>query len=279
MANYVQSNTSQATEKLDKANTWVISKIRSTMQTRGFLKNLVGISKMFKELDEDGTMELDFDEFKTGMNHYCGLSLTFDEAKMAFALFDTNGDSKVSIDEFLFAVLPPLTPNRTKYVKMTFQSFHPSMKKHNHVEELTIDVEDIYNRINMKYHPCVQFGTRSAMQMFREFLNGFEGDVGKDVDFREFTQYATTLSSMVETDYEFGHMLVEMFQVPDVALQQLSDENQRATAITGNSGKVHVVQVHEGVDQLWADHSRATLGGTVHEYSGAVGRLRRQMRE
>ena len=66
-------------------------------------------------------------------------------------------------------------------------------------------------------------------------------------------------------------------QVPDVALQQMSDENQRATAIKGNSGKV--VQVHEGVDRLWADHSRVTLGGTVHEYSGAVGRLRRQMRE
>lgn len=139
------------------------------MATRGLLKNIVGINRMFRELDTDGSMELDFEEFSLGMSQHCGIELTFDELKMTFHLFDTNGDGQVSIAEFLFAVLPPLSPHRKRYVDATFASFRLSDR-----EEGTIPVEAIYNRIDMAFHPQVLRGVKSKTEMYREFLTCFE---------------------------------------------------------------------------------------------------------
>jgi Ca2+-binding EF-hand superfamily protein len=276
MSDFVQRNKEIVIEKLDKSNTWVITKIRQCMEIRGFFKNLVGISRMFKDLDSDGTMELDFKEFKRGLAHYCGLDLNYDEAKMAFDLFDSNGDNKVSLDEFLFAVLPPLSSNRLKYVDASYKSFNPTIKE-GHFEP-TINVEDIYNRIDMTHHPQVLRGIKTKTEMFRDFFVAFESDVGAEVDFREFLQYSTTLSVHTVTDYEFGHMMTNMFNVPDEYIEQMLREHRN------EQKKIQQLELlknakpigQEVADQLWSsNHNLANQ----QNYTGAAGRLKRQMRQ
>ena len=273
-----------ANESLDKTNTWIINKVRKTLEVRGLLKNIVGVSRMFRDLDEDGTMELDFKEFKQGMAHYCNLEMMHDEAKMTFALFDANHDGKVSLDEFLYAILPPLSDARASYVLAAFRSFNPSGI------DQTITSEDIYNRIDMTHHPAVLRSTTSKTDMFRQFLEGFESDVGDDVDYREFLQYCTTLSVHCVTDYEFGHTIIEMFHVPRKFVQQVQDETTEANVFTKKDGHAsprsddilverrRELQLKQQ-DEVWKDHSRQADGGGFHGYGGAANRLMQGMRK
>lgn len=271
-----------ANESLDKTNTWIINKVRKTLEVRGLLKNIVGVSRMFRDLDEDGTMELDFQEFKQGMAHYCNLDLNHDEAKMTFALFDANHDGKVSLDEFLYAILPPLSDARASYVLAAFRSFNPSNNSfESMLDNQTIASQDIYNRIDMTHHPAVLRNTTSKTDMFRQFLEGFESDVGNDVDYREFLQYCTTLSVHCVTDYEFGHTITEMFQVPCKFVQQVQDETNVFTEKDGHasprSDDILVERRRElqqqQQDEVWKDHSRQADGGGFHGYGGAANRL------
>jgi|TARA_B100000780_G_C21088243_1_gene438466 hypothetical protein len=249
---------------------------------------------MFDDLDLDGNKELDFVEFKRGMNEFCGMDLSFDEAKMCFNLFDTNGDGFVSFEEFMFAILPPLSEKRSHYVEAAFRSFNPSNIDLDgdgiiSMEEKTITLEDIYNRIDMSFHPSVVRNTTTKTEMFRQFLCGFEGDVGEDVDYQEFLQYCTTLSVHCITNYEFGHTVIEMFNVDRKFVKLIQDELEAKSNKKKSSPRNEQLQVERQQEFLrhqkdhtgWQDHTRAGALGVAasnhHDYSGASLRLRRKM--
>lgn len=54
-------------------------------------------------MDEDGNKQLNFEEFKTGVEE-TGMELSEDEIKEIFQKFDTDEDGNVSVDEFLVGI-------------------------------------------------------------------------------------------------------------------------------------------------------------------------------
>ena len=58
---------------------------------------------MFRRMDDDGSKNLGYDEFKKGIDD-TGLDLSEEAYKEMFTKFDKDGSGKVSIDEFLFAI-------------------------------------------------------------------------------------------------------------------------------------------------------------------------------
>ena len=58
---------------------------------------------MFRRMDDDGSRNLGYDEFRKGIDE-TGLELSEDGYKEMFAQFDKDGSGKLSIDEFLFSV-------------------------------------------------------------------------------------------------------------------------------------------------------------------------------
>jgi len=58
-------------------------------------------ARLFSEYDDDGSGELDFDEFREVMREIAGKSLSDAQLQEAFAAVDTDGNGMVSWDEFL----------------------------------------------------------------------------------------------------------------------------------------------------------------------------------
>ena len=63
----------------------------------------IQLFRMFRRIDDDGSKNLDFDEFAKGVRD-TGLQVTDDEAQVMFKKFDIDGSGSVNIDEFLMAI-------------------------------------------------------------------------------------------------------------------------------------------------------------------------------
>ena len=58
-------------------------------------------ARLFSEYDDDGSGELDFDEFREVMREIAGKTLSDKQLQEAFTAVDTDGNGMVSWDEFL----------------------------------------------------------------------------------------------------------------------------------------------------------------------------------
>jgi hypothetical protein len=79
-----------------------IEKLRLKCLSRG-ASGIKGLGRTFRNMDDDGSKSLDFDEFKKGL-HDCGMSSSDAEAKAMFNTFDTDRSGTLSFDEFLKAL-------------------------------------------------------------------------------------------------------------------------------------------------------------------------------
>ena len=87
----------------------VIAKIQHQCATRG-ARSIRGLSRVFKQLDSyDGNKKVDRDEFFTGMNEF-GCELTREEADMIFAKWDEDGSGNLNFDEFLKGIRNEMSP-------------------------------------------------------------------------------------------------------------------------------------------------------------------------
>ena len=68
------------------------------MKALGCLPNRAELDQLINEIDEDGSGEIDFDEFLTLMDKKLSEPSTDEELKQAFKVFDVNGDN-ISADE------------------------------------------------------------------------------------------------------------------------------------------------------------------------------------
>lgn len=61
------------------------------------------LCRMFRRMDDDGSKNLGYDEFRKGIDE-TGLELSEEGYRDMFAKFDKDGSGKLSIDEFLFSI-------------------------------------------------------------------------------------------------------------------------------------------------------------------------------
>ncbi len=130
-------------------------------------KNVQGLAKRFKIMDDDRSGTLDFNEFRKGIKE-CQVGITDMQIKHLFHIFDKNDNGSVSYEEFIVGLRGALNPRREAIVRAAFTVMDRDGNGY-------VDMSDIRQCYNARSHPDVVMKIRSEEAVLRELLESFEG--------------------------------------------------------------------------------------------------------
>ena len=111
-----------------------MAKIKSQLLSNG-VKQFRLLSKVFQKPNVPGNIELERQEFYAGLNEL-GVVLSKIEAEALFPALDTNGNYKISFDEFLNGIRKPLNEKRGGVIEQAFAKYDKSKNGFLEVPEL-----------------------------------------------------------------------------------------------------------------------------------------------
>ena len=140
-------------------------------------------------MDDDGSGTLSLAEFKKAMGEM-NLPDTGLELKALFEHSDADGSGLVTHEEFLQGVRDPLTPRRLALVRQAFGAIDRD-------GSCVVEPGEIADRYDASRHPDVLAGTKTADEVYAQFLATFDvgGEVDGKVTAREFENYYTNVGA------------------------------------------------------------------------------------
>ena len=194
----------------------LLERFRERMASRG-ARGILGLRRIFKIMDDDNSGYLDQNEFNKALKDY-RVTVTPEEGKKLFRIFDVNGDGSISYDEFLRMVIGEMNQPRKNLVKRAFDKID---RNRNGIVELD-DLKGVYNAKN---HPDVKLGKKTEDEVLSEFLDTFEmhyallhpGSRDKKITFDEFIEYYNNVSMSIEDDRYFELMITNAWNLNNVS--------------------------------------------------------------
>jgi Ca2+-binding EF-hand superfamily protein len=176
-----------------------LEKLREMCLERG-AHGIVGFGRTFQVMDENGSRSLDRDELEYGIRDY-GLKMDQGEVDELFSCIDKNSDQRISFDEFLRALRPPMSKTRLDLIAAAFA-------KMDRTQEGVITLADIKMTYDARHHPKYVSGEWTEDQVFRHFLEVFQaGDEGDQVTKDDFINYYSGVSASIDDDQYFVEMM------------------------------------------------------------------------
>ena len=191
----------------------VIEKLRTVISKRGS-RGIMSIRREFMIADDDNNKTVDMNEFKKFCHDY-RIPLTENEIQTLFNELDINRNGKIDYEEFLRGVVGEMNDRRRKIVLQVFKIFD---KNQNGV----IEMDDIRENYNAKFHPDVQSGKKTEEEVLAEFLDTFEYQFsllndGKSRDgkitMEEFLEYYNNISMSIKDDEYFEEMIKSVYNL------------------------------------------------------------------
>ena len=93
----------------------MMSLFRDRLKMRG-ARGIVGLQRIFKDMDDDGSNCLNLFEFQKACNKF-KIGISDEYLPTLFNAFDLNNDKTLSIHEFLIAIRGNLSMNRATVVQ------------------------------------------------------------------------------------------------------------------------------------------------------------------
>jgi Ca2+-binding EF-hand superfamily protein len=219
----------------DEKNDPIMFKLKNQMKLRG-AKGIIGLSRVFKIMDDDGSKTLSFQEFKKAMKEM-GMILSDSELIILFKRFDLSKSGVISYNDFLTTVSGRLNARRRRFVEMAFNL----LDKDGSGE---LEVSDIIASYNASAHPDVISGKRTETQILTEFLETFEvgGERDGKVTRQEFEAYYRGISASIDSDDYFELMMRNAWHITGGEGQSANSANKRVL-VTHSDGSQSVVEI------------------------------------
>ena len=130
----------------------LVSIFRERIKGRG-ARGMVGIQRLFKIMDDDGSRSLSEAEFTKACQNF-KIGISEENIPFLFRAFDTNRDGTMNIDEFLMAIRGDLNDKRLGLVQKAFKMIDRDGSGY-------LDPNDIRNTYNASKHPDVLEGKKT----------------------------------------------------------------------------------------------------------------------
>lgn len=234
----------------------LMSKLKKTMNKRG-AKGIIGLARLFKIMDDDGSNSLSFAEFKKAMKELA-MDLSDVELIMLFKRFDQAGTGAIQYNDFLKTITGALNKRRRKLVNMAYDVLDRDGSGQ-------VDIADIAMAYDVSKHPEFISGKRSKDDILREFLDGFDVGGTKDglVTREEFENYYTTMSAAIDSDDYFELMIRNAWHISGGEGAAANSSNRRVL-VTNADGTQSVVEIKDD------------LGLKPDDKEGMLARLKKQ---
>ena len=184
----------------------LVKLFRDKLKGRG-ARGIIGIQRLFKIMDDDGSHSLSEHEFMKAVKDF-KIGISEENIPVLFNYFDSNHDGTLNIDEFLMAIRGELNDKRLAMVKQAFKKIDKDGSGH-------LEVDDIRSSYRADKHPDVISGKISEETVLVEFLETFEAHLnmreGKSSDgvvtLDEFIEYYKNISVSIDNDDYFALMM------------------------------------------------------------------------
>jgi len=145
---------------------------------------------------------MEFSEFHAALQHE-GIYVDREMEKTCFDEIDYDHAGTIDLDEFIFAMRPPMPTCRKTIIKSAFQKLD-----RDHSGEVTAD--DLRGVYSVKKHPKDISGEWTEDQCLNEWLSSFHGP-GKNVNgivtYEDFENYYAGVSASIDSDAYFDLMM------------------------------------------------------------------------
>jgi Ca2+-binding EF-hand superfamily protein len=176
-----------------------LKRLREMCLSRG-VHGIIGIGRTFRAMDDNGSRSLDRQELENGIRDF-GLKMERAEIDELFNSLDRNLDSRISFDEFLESLRPPMSKARLDMIDKAF-------RKMDKTSDGVITVTDIKLTYDATHHPKYLSGEWTEDQVFKHFMDVFQpGDHDDKVTRDEFINYYSGVSASIDDDQYFVAMM------------------------------------------------------------------------
>lgn len=173
--------------------------VRNSLYKNGAV-GIAGLGRKFRIIDDDGNKQLSLAEFTKAIHEHA-LDLSETEIEELFNFIDADGSGGINFDEFLLAIRGELNDRRTQLVLAAFKVLDADGNG-------VIELSDIQQKYNADKHPDVLSGYKTKDQIFREFLDTFDGgEKDGKVHPNEFIRYYANVSASIDDDDYFELMI------------------------------------------------------------------------
>jgi Ca2+-binding EF-hand superfamily protein len=166
-------------------------------------RGIHGLGRKFRIMDEEGSGALTFDEFEKMIREHA-MTLSSRHIQDLFDYFDGDKSGTISYDEFLRGVRGVLNARRHGLVEQAYAVLDADGSG-------TVDILDIMKVYDASKHPDVVSGLRTKAEVFREFLDTFDGGTNHEKDgivtLDEFAEYYAGVSASIDSDDFFELMI------------------------------------------------------------------------